>query len=279
MPKININDIEMNYEVRGEGEPIIFIHGSGASWKMWKPQIETISKRYKMIMIDMRGHGETSKHFPHDQYSIEVISQDLKMFLDALGIEKTHIVGLSQGSVVAQLFAIQHSDYIKKLILSNGYSEIPSKTSRWVLNISNAIFKLLPYNTIINLMLKVYRNDELTKSVLRDSFSIDKEMLLKIKTSEFPTHTNKLHHITCPTLVMGGDMKIMGVDERKASTIIYEHIPNAVLALFKNSFDPLSTMKCEIFNEMVLDFLEESPLKQYEDVKIFSKSTNESSLI
>ena len=136
MPKVIVNDIEMNYEVRGEGEPIILIHGSGTSWKMWKPQIEQFSKKYKMIMIDMRGHGESSKHFPNDEYSMKVISQDLKNFLDTLGIEKTHIVGLSQGSVVAQLFSIQNSGYINKLVLSNGYSEVPIKMSKWVLHIA-----------------------------------------------------------------------------------------------------------------------------------------------
>ncbi|QED49285.1 alpha/beta fold hydrolase [Cytobacillus dafuensis] len=271
MPKVKVNDIEMNYEVRGEGEPIIFIHGSGASWKMWKPQIEQFSKKYKMIMIDMRGHGESSRHFPNDEYSMKLIAQDLKLFLDVIGIDKTHIVGLSQGSVIAQLFAIKHSSYINRLVLSNGYSEIPTRTSKWVLNISNAIMKLIPYDIIIKLMLKVYKDDEFTKKVLRDSFSIDKEMLLKIKTSEFPTHTDELYNITCPTLVMGGDMNIMGVDERKASETIYEHIPNATLALFKNAFDPLSTMKWEIFNDMILDFLEGKPIKQYEEVRLTEK--------
>lgn len=271
MPKINVNDIEMNYEVRGEGDPIIFIHGSGASWKMWEPQIESFSRKYKMIMIDMRGHGESSKHFPNDEYSMRVIAQDLKSFLDSLGINKTHILGLSQGAVVAQLFAIENSKYIYKLVLANGYSEIPTKTSQWILNLSNAIFKLMPYETIINAMLKVYKKDEFTKKILKNSFSIDKEMLLKIKTSKFPDHTKELQYINCPTLVLGGDMKIMGVDERKASTTIYENIPDATLALFKNCFDPLSTMKCDIFNEIILDFLEENTLKQYEDVKIYQK--------
>lgn len=268
MTKVKVNEIEINYEVRGEGDPIIFIHGSGASWKMWKPQIEQFSKKYKMIMIDMRGHGESSKHFPNDEYSMKVIAEDLKMFLDVLGINKTHIVGLSQGSVVAQLFAIEHSRYINRLVLSNGYSEFPSRKSKMVLNISNAIFKLIPYDTIINLMLKVYKNDEFTKKVLRDSFSIDKEMLLKMKTSEFPTHTDELQNITCPTLVMGGDIKIMGVDERKASETIFKNIPNAKLMLFKNAFDPLSIMKRDIFNDVVQDFFEGKPIKQYNDFRV-----------
>lgn len=271
MPKVKVNDINMNYEVRGKGEPIIFIHGSGASWKMWKPQIDQFSEKYKMIMVDMRGHGETSKSFPNDAYSMRVIADDIKAFIDVLGIDKTHIVGLSQGSVVAQLFAIKYSNNIKKLVLSNGYSEVPTKMSKWVLNISNAIFKLIPYNTIINLMLKVYKNDEFTKQVLKDSFSIDKDMLLKMKTSDFPTHTKELHNITCSTLVMGGDMKIMGVDERKASQIIFDNIPNAKLALFKNAFDPLSTMKPVIFNDMILGFLEGKSLKKYDDVRVIEK--------
>ncbi|WP_234447536.1 hypothetical protein [Viridibacillus soli] len=86
------------------------------------------------------------------------------------------------------------------------------------------------------------------------------------KTSDFPSHTLELQNISVHTLVMGGDKKIMGVDEKKGSQIIFENIPNAVLALFKDSFDPLSIMKKDIFNDMVLDFLEGHKLNSYEGV-------------
>ncbi|WP_243549755.1 alpha/beta fold hydrolase [Priestia megaterium] len=274
MPKVELNKALINYEARGEGQPIVFLHGLGGSWKMWLPQIDAFSSRYKMIMLDMRGHGESTKTFPNDKFSARVMAEDLKLFLDELNITKTHLVGLSYGSVTAQLFASKYSSYIDKLILSNGYSEIPTKVSGVVLKLSNAVFKMMPYDTIITLMMKVYGKDEFTKKVLRDSFTFDKEMIILAKNSEFPTHTNELKHIKVPTLVMGGNKKVMGVDERKGSQTLFDNIPNATLALFENAFDPISTMEIDIFNEMILDFLDEKTLKGYEGISIFEKSKN-----
>lgn len=271
MPTLKMNEFVLNYEVRGSGKPIVFLHGLGASWRMWEPQIETFSKKYQMIMVDLRGHGGSTRSFPNHEFSAKVMSEDIKQFLDALNIKKTYMVGLSYGSVVAQLFACKYSSYLEKLILSNGYSEIPSKVSGWVLSLSNFIFKRLSYITIINLILKTYKDDELTKKILRDSFTFDKDMFLFAKNSVFPPHTNELHGISVPTLVLGGDKKVMGVDERKASEILFNHIPFSTLALFKNAFDPLSTMKVSTFNEMILCFLEDKNFKVYDDVTIYTK--------
>ena len=79
----------------------------------------------------------------------------------------------------------------------------------------------------------------------------------------------KVHKV--PTLVMGGDRKVFGVDERRGSEIIFENIPDATLALFKDAFDPLSTMKKDIFNEMVMGFLEGKELKPYNEVHYADK--------
>jgi len=98
--------------------------------------------------------------------------------------------------------------------------------------------------------MKFYKEDPYTQRILRESFSIDKKMLL----------------------AMGGEGKVMtDVDEGKGSRTIFNHIQNVKIALFKNAFDPLSTMRRDIFNEMIIDFLEDKPLKQYKDVDIFSK--------
>ncbi|UNL86801.1 alpha/beta fold hydrolase [Priestia koreensis] len=269
MPKVQANGIFINYEVRGEGEPLLLLHGLGASWKMWVPQIDYLSRYFKLIMIDMRGHGQTSKYFPNNKYNTLLLAEDIKFFLDALGIKKVNMLGVSQGAVVAQLFAIKNSSYIKKLILSNSYSEIPTKLSKWVLGASNLVIQALPYNTVVELMLKVYKNDEYTKKILRNSFSFDKKMLLSAKKSTFPTHTSELTHISCSTLVMGGNQKVMGVDEKKASQIIFNQIPNATLALFSDAFDPLSTMKKDIFNEMVMCFITDNDFKSYPNVQFF----------
>ncbi|SOC25156.1 pimeloyl-ACP methyl ester carboxylesterase [Ureibacillus xyleni] len=274
MPKVEFDNVQIHYEVRGHGVPILFLHGLGASWKMWAPQIDFFSPKYKMIMLDLRGHGSSTKTFPDNKFTARVMAEDVKNVLDALKITKTHLVGLSYGSVTAQLFASKYPEYIDKLVLSNGYSEVPTKISGWVLKASNIIFKMMSYDTIINLMLKVYGKDEFTKKILRDSFTFDKEMLILAKNSEFPTHTNELKQITVPTLVMGGDRKVMGVDERIGSQILFNHLPNATLALVKDAFDPISAMEKDIFNEMILDFFEGHPIKSYEGVSLFEKQIN-----
>ncbi|MCR8645962.1 alpha/beta hydrolase [Paenibacillus sp. N1-5-1-14] len=272
MPKVTVNGMTMNYEVKGQGTPILFLHGSGSSWRMWEPQFDAFSTNYQMIMPDYRGHGDSSKEFPNHQYDHHVIVEDVKAFLEALHIERIHVIGVSQGGQLATLLAIKYPTYIDKLVISNSYSEMPTLAAGWVLSISNFIFSLLPYNTIINIMMKFYKGDLYTQEVLRKSFSIDKKMLLAMKKAPFPTHMHLLHNIQASTLVMGGEGKVVtGVDEGKGSRIIFEYIRNAKLALFKNAFDPLSTMRKDIFNEIILDFLEERPLKKYEGVTIFDK--------
>jgi len=271
MPDITANNINIHYEVRGEGEPVLFLHGLGASWKMWEPQMEYFPNKYQMIMMDMRGHGNSSRLFPGGKFDPRLMAEDVKHFLDAIGIPQIHVVGLSQGSVTAQLFAAKYSSYIKRLVLSGGYSEIPTKMSAWIASLSTGIFKMLPMITIMKLMMSVYKKDEYTKRIIRDSLTFDKKMFIMAMMHEFPNHTAELKSISVPTLVMGGDRKVMGVDERRASEIIFEQLPNGKLALFKDAFDPLSTMRRDIFNEMIDDFLQSKELKVYEGVRIREK--------
>ncbi|MGH1143316.1 alpha/beta fold hydrolase [Bacillus pseudomycoides] len=272
MPNIKVNGTHIHYEVSGTGDVIIFLHGSGASWKMWEPQIKAFSPFYKMIMIDYRGHGDSGKFFPNNKYDHNLITEDISAFLDALSLDRVNLVGVSQGGQIATLLAIKRPDIIKNLVIADSFSELPSLSSNFVLKISNALFSLLPYSTIINLMMKVYKPYPYTEEILRKSFTIDKKTLLAMKTAPFPTHTHLLHLIQANTLVMGGGNKFfIGVNEEKAAQILFKNISNSTLAIFNNSFDPLNIMEKNIFNDMVIDFLKGNPLKTYENVECFFK--------
>ncbi|AIE61329.1 alpha/beta fold hydrolase [Bacillus methanolicus] len=273
MPKVNANGATINYEIMGDGPPVLFIHGSGVSWRMWEPQFEDFSPKFKMIMVDLRGHGESSKDFPGGKYDHFLLAEDMKEFLDAIGEKNVHVVGVSQGAQIGTLLAIHHPAYVNRLVISNSYSEFPSPASKWVLNLSNFIFSLLPYNVILSLMLKVYKEDTYTQEIIRKTISIDKKMMLAMKKAPFPYHTHLLNKIKSPTLIMGGEGKVVtGIYEGKASAIIFDNMhENATLALFKGAFDPLSTMRKELFNEMVIDFLQGKKLKDYQGVIIQSK--------
>lgn len=122
MPKINIGDIEINYQGQGQGTPLILIHGLNSDVSGWVFVVPEFSKCYRTIAIDVRGHGESGK--PDIPYSIKMFSNDLYNFCQKLRIFKFHILGLSMGGAIAQQFALQHPEMIRSLILVSTFSYI-----------------------------------------------------------------------------------------------------------------------------------------------------------
>ncbi len=113
--KIKVNDIELYYEIHGEGEPIIFSHAWMEDCSVWNSQIELFSKKYKVIAYDHRGHGNSDK--PKTNYSIQTLSNDLYSLIQKLNLEKVTLVGNSMGGMTALVLALNHPDKISKLIL------------------------------------------------------------------------------------------------------------------------------------------------------------------
>ena len=94
MPMVKVNDINMYYETHGEGEALILISGNGAESSQWKDMIPTFSKNYKVIPFDNRGAGRTDR--PNMEYSMDMMANDVIGLMDALAIEKAHILGASR---------------------------------------------------------------------------------------------------------------------------------------------------------------------------------------
>ncbi|QUI23641.1 alpha/beta hydrolase [Vallitalea pronyensis] len=115
MGRIKANGIHMYYEIHGSGEPLVLIEGLGYATWMWYKQIERLSQHYKVIVFDNRGVGKTD--MPDEEYTIELFAADMAELLDALGIKKAHILGVSMGGYVAQEFALSYPEYVDKLIL------------------------------------------------------------------------------------------------------------------------------------------------------------------
>jgi len=96
MPKLRVNDIQMFYEVHGEGFPLMMIMGLSASLDWWDPRwIETLSEKFKIIAFDNRGAGRTD--ISDREYSIKLFADDTAGLMDALGIPRANVLGLSMG--------------------------------------------------------------------------------------------------------------------------------------------------------------------------------------
>jgi len=116
---VPVGDINISYRVLGQGDPIVLIMGSGSTMDMWDPLLlDNLSTKYKVIVFDNRGMGNTTA--PPGNFSIAEFANDTAGLMEALGIEKAHIMGWSMGSFVAQELAIRYPERVNKIILYAG---------------------------------------------------------------------------------------------------------------------------------------------------------------
>src|SRR5262245_62327657 len=109
--------IDLYYETHGEGEPVVFIPGTGFSGNVWEPfQVPVLSKTMQVIILDPRGCGRSSA--PAGVYSIEQMACDVVALLDHLGLPSAHIIGHSMGGRIAQALALSFPQRVRSMILA-----------------------------------------------------------------------------------------------------------------------------------------------------------------
>lgn len=115
MPTVRVNDIDIYYEIHGEGEPVVLIAGLNSDHTLYRELIPRLAERYQVVAFDNRGMGQTDK--PDIPYSIEMMADDTAGLLNALGIKQAHVLGTSMGGRIATALALQHPQQVKSLIL------------------------------------------------------------------------------------------------------------------------------------------------------------------
>ena len=134
MPKARVKEIDIYYEVHGQGEPLILIMGLAGGHGAWFFQTRAFKKYYRVITLDNRGVGKTDK--PSGPYTVKMMADDTVGLMDYLGVDKAHLLGVSLGSMIAQEIAISYPERVRKLILGCTFAErqemgdIPSETLR-----------------------------------------------------------------------------------------------------------------------------------------------------
>ena len=117
MPKKYINNISLNYEIYGQGEPLILISGFSADHTVWFPVIDEFSKKYQVIVLDNRGSGQSDS--PSQSYSVEQMAEDVIGLCDALGIASAHFIGNSMGGFIVQTLSHLFPARVKSIVLCN----------------------------------------------------------------------------------------------------------------------------------------------------------------
>ncbi|HJX23567.1 MAG TPA: alpha/beta hydrolase, partial [Candidatus Bathyarchaeia archaeon] len=210
MPKVTVNGIRMNYEEAGAGEALILIHGLGFTRRHWTLQMPVFSKYYRTITPDCRGHGDSDK--PRKQHSVLDLSEDIHELMNSLCIGRAHVLGISMGGMVAQLFAADHPQRVNKLVLCDTRSR-PNPT--FANRLLHQIETLDPAARA-----KMVLRDEVTYQIPEDIIRINQEDLERNTTDAYVRDlkavmdfdaADRLKEIRAPTLIVVGDHdRLMG---------------------------------------------------------------------
>jgi pimeloyl-ACP methyl ester carboxylesterase len=113
---VDVGDVRLAYRTWGDsyGSPVVLLHGLGGSSATWEQVGQLLGEEWRVYAIDLRGHGESD--WP-DEYTVELMRDDVLGFLDELGLDRVGVVGHSMGGVVAYLLAEEHPDRVERLVL------------------------------------------------------------------------------------------------------------------------------------------------------------------
>lgn len=118
MSKAKINDINIYYDVHGDGFPLVMVMGFLGNADCWDPRmLPALSAKFKVITFDNRGAGRTD--VSDKQFSMRLFAEDTVGLMDVLNVPKAHVLGTSMGGMIAQELALNYPERVEKLILSS----------------------------------------------------------------------------------------------------------------------------------------------------------------
>jgi pimeloyl-ACP methyl ester carboxylesterase len=271
MPYAQSQDAELYYEVQGSGDPLLLIMGLGGAHAAWMLQVRSFRKHFQVITYDPRGLGLSRDS--GEPYTMRTLADDAVAILDHLQIERSHILGMSLGGMVAQEVAIAYPDRVRKLVLaatSPGGPRQISPAMREALRIpediglsqilsagdagptvnmkqAGAIVTRLSFNCSLLpwAMMRLARRQG--SRALPDG--------AQRQTQASGTHDtrDRLHLIQAPTLVIVGSRD--RIIPPHASEVLAEGIPNATLEVLRGAPHALNFETFWRFNPAVIRFL------------------------
>ena len=265
-----VHNGSLYYEVAGSGKPVLLIHAGVADCSMWDNQMAELSKKYRTIRYDARGYGQTRTETT--QFSNR---QDILDLFKHLGVEKAAVIGISRGGQIAIDFTIEHPECVSALVAVaagiSGYEysandDPQAKREFELFNRMDELWDKKAWQELADLQVWVWadgpsqpegRADLKVRSYMRDKilFDLTRQDGEATPVPLKPPAINRLGEINQPTLIMVGEY-----DTRDTLAVADElecRIPNNRKVGIPGVAHMIPMEKPDIFNKLVLEFLEE----------------------
>src|SRR3990170_7280586 len=126
MPRARVNGIQIHYREKGEGYPVFLVHGYTGNLRNWALQVPVISREFRMVSMDHRGHGHSDKPTEPEDYSLALMAEDAYGLLEELDIRECFVVGHSMGGMVTQHLVLAHPERVRALALVDTAADVPA---------------------------------------------------------------------------------------------------------------------------------------------------------
>ncbi|WP_225917725.1 alpha/beta fold hydrolase [Halobaculum rubrum] len=124
MATVESNGVETHYERRGDGPPVVFVHGAIVDHTQWVPQLDAFADEYTVVAYDVRGHGPTGGS-DRETYTVDPFAEDPAALVDALDLDRPVVCGLSMGGCIAMRYAARYPDGLSGLVLADTFGPAP----------------------------------------------------------------------------------------------------------------------------------------------------------
>jgi pimeloyl-ACP methyl ester carboxylesterase len=230
-----IDKININFDIRGSGAPVLFLHGWGGCAQSFAPVSEYLKNDFQTITLDLPGFGESGE--PDVPWSVSEYANIVQGLMDSAGIKKTHIIGHSFGGRIAILLAAQNPELVDKMILCDSAGVMPKRGLKYYFKIykyklAKIIFKRKTIKSIlkaigINVEKSIQKAGSEDYRKLNDNM---KKTFVKVVNQDLRPYLKK---IKSPVLLVWGGMD--GDTPLYMAKVMEKEIPDAGLVVYEDA--------------------------------------------
>lgn len=259
MAHASVNGIQMYYELHGdEGKPVVLLlHGLGSSAQDWEAQIVPFSRDYRVLIADMRGHGQSDK--PPVAYTMRQFASDVVALLDVLKIDTVHVVGLSMGGMIAFQLAVGYPQRLHSMtIINSGPAVVPrtfkDRFSVWMRFWIVRYMGMRKIGETLAPRLFVDPDQEALRQTFIERWANNDPRAYQnaLRSIVGWTVEDRIGTINIPTLIVAADHDYTPVSAKE--TYIAK-MPRATLKIVENAHHAVAIERPDALNAVVLDFI------------------------